>query len=176
MSLQGGVVASLMMSSLCLAVPCPGAETSSSAPLFSLTGGVGNSLGWFGVQGERYLRAGRFSIFGGVGYASNLDEPPDISGTIAVAGGGRAFFGGRKHRLFVEGSISLIGREWWVDEHGSEQEASRYGPGLQVGYQLLSGRGITFATSVGLGYAVGARSDNTTFLFGLAVGYTWRGH
>jgi hypothetical protein len=173
------MVASVMLIWLCfVAAPSAPAESTSSVPRLSLTGGVGNSLGWFGVQGEHYLREGRFSIFAGVGYATNFEEPsaPDISGTVAVAGGSRAFFGGRKHRLFVEGSISLVAREWWLDEHGSEHEASRYGPGLQVGYQLLSRKGVTFATSVGVGYAVGARSDSTTWLFGLGVGYTWRDH
>src|SRR5687768_14627344 len=99
------MMASVVIASLSLAAPSTGQEPHPGAPAFSLTGGVGNSLGWLGVQGERHLAEGRFSIFAGVGYAPPFDEPPAISGTIAVAGGGRAFLGGRKHRLFVEGSI-----------------------------------------------------------------------
>jgi hypothetical protein len=159
---HGCVVVSVVIGSLCSGVPSTAAETNATgAPMFSLAGGVGNSLGWLGVQGERHVREGRFSIFAGVGYGSTFDESPNASGTAAVAAGGRAFFGGRTHRFFVEGSVALIAREWWVDASGTEQQADRYGPGLQVGYQLLSRKGITFMTSVGVGYAVGAHFDTT---------------
>jgi len=175
MKRPAGVAASLAIGLLCIA-PCARAEPSLSPPKFSVTGGVGNSLGWFGVQAEPYFGDGRFSIFGGLGYAPPLDEPESASGTIAVAGGGRVFFGGRLYRLFIEGSISLIGLESLSTVDGSSQQASRYGPGLQVGFQLLSGKGVTIVGSVGVGYAVGAHSDKTSVLLGLGVGYTWRAH
>ena len=41
----------------------------STAPAYSVAGGAGNALGWYGMQGERYMRDGRFSVFAGVGYA-----------------------------------------------------------------------------------------------------------
>ncbi len=168
------LTACAIVSALCLGVPCVAAEAGPGAPVFSVVGGVGNSLGWCGVLGERYLRDGRFSVFAGLGYAPMFEEsqpPPDTSGTLAAAGGGRAFFGGRKHRVFVETSVSLVSHEWWVDESGSTQQADRYGPGLQIGYQLLTGRGVTLATSVGVGYAVDSRYGSTHLLYGLAVGY-----
>jgi hypothetical protein len=34
----------------------------------SLTAGVGNAMGWFGAQGERYFADERLSVFVGLGY------------------------------------------------------------------------------------------------------------
>jgi hypothetical protein len=135
---------------------------------------VGNALGWVGVQGERYLRDGRLSLFVGVGYAPAFDEDPNMPTGIAAAAGCRAYFGGGKHRVFLEGSVSQINREWWLDAGGSLEQARRYGPGVQVGYQLVSSGGFTFVSSAGVGYAVGAKSDRVSMLLGLAIGYTKR--
>ena len=174
--MRWGVTAVVVIGALSLrGIPCRAAEpTPGAAPSFSLTGGVGNALGWYGAQAERYVADGRASFFGGLGYAYSPDKPPDVSGAIAGAGGCRAFFGGRKHRFYIEGSVSLLLREWTVDESGSMRGGSRYGPGLQVGYQLVSRKGVTLSTSAGVGYAMGAVTESTTTMFGFAVGYTWR--
>lgn len=141
---------------------------------FSVTGGVGNALGWVGVQGERYLRDGRLSVFVGVGYAPAFSDDPNLPTGIAAAAGCRAYFGGAKHRVFLEGSISQIKVEWWQYAGGSIEQARRYGPGLQAGYQLISGGGFTFVASAGVGYAVGANSERVGMLTGLSIGYTKR--
>ena len=47
--------------------------------LITVTAGSGNSMGWYGLQGERYLRSDRFSVFGGIGYVPEF-EPGDASG------------------------------------------------------------------------------------------------
>ena len=41
--------------------------------LITVTAGSGNSMGWLGLQGERYLRSDRFSVFGGIGYVPASD-------------------------------------------------------------------------------------------------------
>ncbi len=43
---------------------------------FTLLTGVGNSVGWFGAQGERYFVGDRLSVFGGLGYTPDVDANP----------------------------------------------------------------------------------------------------
>jgi hypothetical protein len=74
--------------------------------MVTLTAGVGNAMGWFGAQGERYFLDERLSIFAGVGYTPKLD-PADPQGPTFAAGL-RSFTSGAKHRLFVEGSASQV--------------------------------------------------------------------
>ena len=40
----------------------------------SFLAGFGNSMGWLGVQGEKYLGSGRVSLFGGLGYTPSVYE------------------------------------------------------------------------------------------------------
>jgi hypothetical protein len=73
---------------------------------FSITGGIGNATGWFGLQAEYYFHGDRFSVFGGAGYTPSFDAG-DPSG-FTVAAGGRVFTSGVKHRAYLEGSVSPI--------------------------------------------------------------------
>jgi hypothetical protein len=127
--------------------------------------GVGNSMGWFGAQGEKYFAADRLSVFAGLGYTPDVDGNP--SG-ITVAGGVRGFTPGAKHRGFVELSVSQVAVQYGV-------ERRLYGPGLQAGWQFATRGGFTLLTSAGLGY-IPAKGVAEPFqlLLGLGLGYTWR--
>ena len=138
--------------------------------LMTLTAGVGNAMGWFGFQGERYLLDERISVFAGLGYTPQLD-PGDPTGPTFAAGL-RGFTSGLKHRLFVETSASQV-----VTVTGGGQDGGRhYGPGLQTGYQFVSAGGFTAMVSVGAGYALGVPRglDPWAAQVGLGLGYTWR--
>lgn len=160
---------------LLLILPLPAvAQEEPSGPvpadrLVSLTAGVGNAMGWFGAQGERYVADERLSIYVGVGYTPRLDGG-DTGPTFAA--GLRTFTSGVKHRAFVEGSVSQV-----LVETGTVNAGRRlYGPGVQIGYQFVSRGGFTLMASTGVGYALaGPRSaDPWAAQVGVGVGYTWR--
>ena len=139
--------------------------------LITVTAGSGNSMGWYGLQGERYLRSDRFSVFGGIGYVPEF-EPGDASG-VAFAGGLRTFTGGTRHRGFLEFSVSQLTRHLacFEDCH------TYYGPGVQAGYQFVARRGLTMLAALGVGYAPGIPDGESKVVFGtggLGMGYTWR--
>jgi hypothetical protein len=138
--------------------------------LISLTAGIGNSMGWFGAQGERYLADERLSVFVGLGYTPQLD-PGDPTGPTFAAGL-RSFTSGIKHRAFLEGAVSQILVETEPLGNGSRL----YGPGVQGGYQYVSLGGFTFMASLGLGYALAAPRGVSPWgaQIGLGAGYTWR--
>ncbi len=138
--------------------------------LISLTAGVGNAMGWFGAQGERYFLDERLSIFLGVGYTPQVD-PGDPTGPTFAAGF-RSFTSGLKHRLFLEASASQV----LLETEGADGGRRLYGPGLQGGYQFVSAGGFTMMVSVGAGYALGVPrgGDPWATQFGLGLGYTWR--
>lgn len=148
------------------------AQSGSSAPArtMTVTGGLGNAMGWLGGQAERYIANERLSVFGGVGYQPAI-ETGDASG-VAFAGGVRAFTPGVTHRAFVEGSVSLIR----VLAACFDQCERYYGPGIQGGYQFVSRRGWTAIASIGVGYAPGVPdgTSGTSVLSGFGFGYTWR--
>jgi hypothetical protein len=127
--------------------------------------GVGNSMGWFGAQGEKYFLGDRLSVFAGLGYTPDVDGNP--SG-ITVAGGLRGFTPGIKHRGFLELSVSQVAVQYGLMRR-------LYGPGLQAGWQFATRGGFTLLTSAGVGY-IPARNIDERFqlLIGLGVGYTWR--
>jgi hypothetical protein len=56
-----------------------------SERLVSLTAGVGNSMGWFGMQGERYFLDERLSVFVGLGYTPRLDQGDPTGPTFGSA-------------------------------------------------------------------------------------------
>lgn len=167
----------LRCASLCLLLTFPTAAAGQStdaadsfpARSLTLTGGVGNALGWFGVQGERYLPGDRVSVFGGLGYTPEVDN--GASG-VTLAGGARGYTAGQRHRGFLELSVSQISVESFCRDACSRQ----YGPGLQAGYQFAGRGGFTFMVSIGVGYALGVPegSDPVMPLLGLGLGYTWR--
>ena len=80
----------------------------SPAPLdareVTLLAGVGNTMGWLGIQAERYFHQERFSVFGGLGYMPSTD--PGYPTGFTFAAGARAFTGGKRHRAFLEASVS----------------------------------------------------------------------
>jgi hypothetical protein len=136
--------------------------------VFTLTSGIGNSLGWFGMQGERYFNGERLSVFAGAGYVPNINEGYPTG--IAVAAGLRGYTPGRRHRGFLELSISQVAVQ--------PEPASRmlYGPGVQAGYQLTTSGGFTMMASLGAGYVADTPSYGSSVkaLVGLGFGYTWR--
>lgn len=155
-----------------LASPAQAAQTAPvpiAEPLVTVTGGVGNAMGWLGVQAERYFVHGRMSAFGGLGYTPSVDVY-DPNG-ITLAAGVRGYTAGLKHRGFAEASACQVGIV-------SDPERPRrfYGPCGQLGYQFASRGGFTFLASFGVGYALGAESfrNRTLGLAGFGLGYTWR--
>jgi hypothetical protein len=141
-----------------------------AARTMTLTGGVGNAMGWFGAQGERYFAGDRLSAFAGVGYTPAID-PGDPAG-LTLAGGVRGYTRGQRHRAFLELAVSQI-----AVTSGPAGER-HYGPGAQVGYQYAARHGFTVAASVGVGYAASlpeiVTSSHVQPLLGLGFGYTWR--
>jgi hypothetical protein len=162
---------SALFVALAISSPLVAQTWSDSRPIgqrrYTATAGVGNSLGWFGVQGERYLLDERLSIFLGVGYTPSVEVADPYGPTFAL--GIRSFTKGLKHRLFVEGSASQL-----VVESGGD--GRYYGPGLQGGYQFVSPGGFTLMASLGAGYTLGVprSGDHWATQVGLSLGYTWR--
>lgn len=147
------------------------AENPSAPPSVTLTGGLGNSMGWLGVQAERYLRNARFSVFGGVGYLPASDAG-DTSGP-GFAVGLRAFTSGARHRGFLEISLLPIA----YDLACFDDCQSHYGPAVQGGYEFIRRDGLTFLASYGIGYALGVPSGTDAVnrvILAVGLGYTWR--
>lgn len=144
-------------------------------PVVTVTGGLGNSLGILGFQGERYLKRGRASAFVGLGYSFDTGESGMLPTGIAGAAGFRLYTPGLKHRAFLEASVSELAK--CAPYYGLEpvEGARSYGPGMQLGYQLVTRSGFTLAASAGAGYAPGVDFGDKVFMTaGLAMGYTWR--
>ena len=137
----------------------------------TLTAGIGNAMGWCGLQGERYFSGDRLSAFLGVGYTPSVDQG-DPSG-VTFAAGFRGFTAGLKHRGFLEASICQV-----LTVTSFIEESSRlYGPGLQAGYQFASRGGFTAMVSLGVGFALGDVPQGESAaagLINLGLGYTWR--
>ena len=154
--------AALLLFMACAPVLC--AQDAPGPRRVTVLTGIGNSLGWFGGQAERYL-GDRFSVFAGLGYTPPLDGTP--SG-ITGAGGARLFTRGEKHRGFVELSVSQIAAETGLDRR-------LYGPGIQGGWQFTTRGGFTLMLSGGAGYIL---ADDIAHriqpLMGMGLGYTWR--
>ena len=158
---------------LALAAPAPALAQAVPGeipePVVTVTAGLGNAMGWLGVQAERYLTHGRLSAFGGLGYTPSIDafDPEGVT----LAAGVRGYTAGLKHRGFAEASVCQVGTV-------SDPERPRrfYGPCGQLGYQFASRGGFTFLLSLGAGYAVGAQGyrHRAQGLLGLGLGYTWR--
>jgi hypothetical protein len=126
-------------------------------------------MGWFGVQGERYFGRERFSLFGGLGYTPAGDAG-DASG-VTVAAGGRAYTPGKKHRGFLEVSVSQLA----VQQFCFDRCRRFYGPGIQAGYQFVTRGGFSLLASLGLGVApgVGEGESKVGGMAGIGLGYTW---
>jgi hypothetical protein len=97
--------------------------------------------------------------------------PTGPAGALGV----RLYTPGPKHRVFLEASVSELATGAWLDELGQLETARYYGPGIQLGYQLVAKSGFTLAVSAGVGYAPGIEfGDKAGMTGGLAMGYTWR--
>jgi hypothetical protein len=83
---------STLMLSAALAGPARAVAQAASPeipePLVTVTAGLGNAMGWLGVQGERYLAHGLLSVFGGLGYTPQVDayDPEGITLAAGVRG------------------------------------------------------------------------------------------
>ena len=137
---------------------------------FTLAAGVGNAMGWFGLQGEKYVARSRVSVFAGLGYTPQEDEG-DAKG-ITFAAGARAFTPGIKHRGFLELSVSQLA----IEQFCFDACHRHYGPGLQAGYQFVSRGGFTLFVSGGVGllFDPPPGEDSVGGMAGIGLGYTWR--
>ena len=138
----------------------------------TITAGIGNAMGWFGLQGERYFSGDRLSAFLGVGYTPAPDEIDPSGVTFAV--GLRGFTPGIKHRGFLEASACQV---LTVSSFIEEDRSRLYGPCVQAGYHFASRGGFTALVSLGVGFALGDVPDGGSTamgLLGLGFGYTWR--
>ena len=148
-----------------------GQEVTESLPastrVATLTGGVGNTMGWFGLQGERYFAGERLSLFLGAGYTPEIDPGIPTGPTFAL--GIRGFTAGLKHRGFLALSLSQL----FVEQYGNSRRF--YGPGLEAGYQFASRGGFTIMAALGLGYAPGVpeHASKVGGMAELGLGYTW---
>lgn len=149
-------------------------ENSDTSAVFShrrratITAGLGNTFGWLGAAGEYYLMDGHASAVIGLGY-----WPFEDYRGIAYAAALRRYIGGRKHRLFVEGSWSGVYKsERYDPSAGTIRTDTHYGPGASVGYQYTAGSGFTFIVGGGAGWEPEFRDISTIITLG--VGYTWK--
>jgi hypothetical protein len=173
---QGQQVAVLL--ALALSLPAATVAQQSSAPpiqpaprALTLTAGLGNAMGWFGAQAERYVRDERLGLFAGFGYVPAAQRGAASGPTIAA--GVRTYTNGQKHRAFLEASISQIAVEL---SRCFDDCARAYGPGLQLGYQFVGSAGFSCLASAGVGYAPSIPDGISKVqpLLGLGLGYTWR--
>ena len=104
-------------------------------PLVTVTAGLGNAMGWLGMQGERYLAHGLLSVFGGLGYTPKVDAY-DPEG-ITLAAGVRGYTAGLRHRGFAEASARQV-----ATLSDPEQPRRFYGPCGQLGYQYAARGGL----------------------------------
>jgi hypothetical protein len=90
---------------------------------------------------------------------------------VTFAAGGRVYTPGRKHRGFLEVSVSQLAVEQFCFDTCSRS----YGPGVQAGYQFVTRGGFTLLASLGLGYAPGVRAGQNKVggMGGIGFGYTW---
>jgi hypothetical protein len=135
-------------------------------PVVALTGGLGNVLGGLGASAEYYLAGSRLSASAGLGYWPK--ESLCDHGTLSGAGAVRGFLGSR-HRVFVEGSYSLLAISCGFD---SEEINRHYGLGVSLGYRYTGSDGFTFTFGIGVGDVPGEFGTEPIALLGL--GYTWR--
>jgi hypothetical protein len=123
---------------------------------------------------EKYFANGRFSAFAGAGYIYDTYDGRGATGA-GLAGGLRAYSGGRKHRIFGELSFSPVAVEVASEGSGRQGESISYGPGASVGYNLVTRGGFTLFISAGVGQGVTGSSvaQSTELLSSFTLGYTW---
>ena len=146
-----------------------GQETTAKQRIATVTAGIGNTMGWLGVQGERYFADERLSAFLGLGYTPVRDSGDPSGPTFAL--GFRGFTRGVKHRGFLALCVAQLAVETGTDDPGRQ-----YGPAVEAGYQFASLGGFTAMLGAGLGYAPGMPDDQSAVgaTLELGLGYTWR--
>ena len=147
-----------------------GQEATAPQRIATVTAGIGNTMGWLGLQGERYFAHERLSAFLGVGYTPSIDEGDPSGATFAL--GVRGFTTGVKHRGFLALSVSQL----FVESGFGEDQSRLYGPGVEAGYQFASRGGFTAMVGFGVGYAPGVPEGESKVgsMIELGLGYTWR--
>lgn len=164
-------IAALVSLLLCGASPAlVGQEAVAKQRIATVTAGLGNTMGWVGLQGERYFARERLSAFLGLGYTPSIDRGDPSGPTFAL--GFRGFTAGVKHRGFLALCVSQI----FVESGFAEDPGRLYGPGVEAGYQFASRGGFTFMVGAGLGYAPGVPEGESEVgsMIELGLGYTWR--
>jgi hypothetical protein len=148
----------------------PGQEATDPRRIATVTAGLGNTMGWLGVQGERYFARERLSAFLGLGYTPSIDLGDPSGLTFAL--GARGFTAGVKHRGFLALSVSQL----FVENGDGEDRRRLYGPGVEAGYQFASRGGFTIMLGLGAGYAPGMPEGQSAVgsMIELGLGYTWR--
>jgi hypothetical protein len=128
-----------------------GQEATAPRRIATVTAGIGNTMGWLGLQGERYFVHERLSAFLGFGYTPSIDQ---------------------EHRGFLALCVSQL----FVESGFTEDPSRLYGPGVEAGYQFASRGGFTFMIGPGLGYAPGVPEGESEVgsMIELGFGYTWR--
>ena len=147
-----------------------GQEPSAPRRVATVTAGIGNNMGWVGLQGEKYFTQDRLSAFLGVGYTPSIDLGDPSGLTFAL--GARGYTSGIKHRGFLALSVSQL----FTENGGGEDPSRLYGPGIELGYQFASRGGFTLMAGVGVGYAPGMPDGQSAVasMIDLGLGYTWR--
>jgi hypothetical protein len=150
--------------------PVMGQEAGGPRRVATVTAGLGNTMGWLGLQGERYFADDRLSAFLGLGYTPSIDSGDPSGATFAL--GLRGYTAGVKHRGVLALSLSQL----FVESGGGEAGRRLYGPGLEAGYQFASRGGFTVMLGAGVGYAPGVPEGESAVgsMIELGFGYTWR--
>jgi hypothetical protein len=170
-----GVLHAIRPASVMLALAAPVATTAQSVPdagvpVYAVTAGFGNVMGWLGVAGEYFVADGHMSVMGGAGWLP-LDQ---AEGSLPLGFGGalRGYLGASRHRALIEASFSLVSVEGTSLGPVTIESRQHYGVGVAAGYRLTTTSGFHFEVSAGSGWSV---DDDTIAPVGsLAVGYTWR--
>jgi len=151
----------------------PDPQAAGTNPTITVVAGLGNAMGIFGAHVEGYVRRGRVSVFGGLGYLPEF-EPGDPSGVTGAAGA-RVFTSGRTHRAFLEVSVSPLLFEYFTVGTTRIPGSIVYGPGFQGGYQYVARSGLTGLASIGTGFPIGGETgDRVALMAGMGLGFTWR--
>ena len=129
----------------------------------SVTGGVGNSYAGLGASVEAFLVRSRVSAFGTLGYVPRVN---DTDGRTAAGAGMRAYSGGVRHRVYLEGAFAPL-----IADERLASAPIPYGPALAVGYSYTAASGFTLTLSRGIGWAGSRHRLVAVGNFGL--GYTW---
>ncbi len=128
------------------------------------TVGLGNSYAGIGGAFEGFLYRSRLSAFASVGY---IPEVNASDGRVAATGGIRAYTGGSRHRVFLEGAFAPL-----IADQSLASAPIPYGPSLALGYAYTSRSGFTLSLSRGIGWATSRHRTVAVGNFG--IGYTWR--